>query len=437
MGEDIQKVVSESRAILAGLNFTVIDLETTGGNLKYDKIIEIGLVKVSNLKIIEKKDFLINPEIPIPQFVQNLTSISEEKIKEKPLIQEVIDDVLEFIGDDIIVAHNTSFDVPFLNSVLRRLKKPALKNKVLCTHVMTKFLIPEMMSSNLPYICKVFNIEHKKAHRALSDASSTAQILLNYLEIFIARGIRKINQLYYPRNKFELNQAHFERDQIEQLKNQVNQLVKIKHNFVLITKKDDGVITHFYVYNSEVTSEKNLNKILNSRWKKSSIKICESFVEGMLTYKDQFLNISENASKIFFKELKDAFNEKVDNKDFRKPKNEFLIIPHIVKDQFLIYDKEEIDSKRSLIFKYPGQEKKLEQFIYSNNKALKKRKLNHPQSKKYLDLKTMIFNYIENQANDVLSLKKDDFNRKNKKVLFTKITKLANSKKSQFPNFHL
>ena len=99
------------------------DLETTGGNHDKDGIIEIGLVKIDQLEIVEEKSYLIKPEIKIPDFIQKLTSIRNKDVKDSPKIEEVIEDILEFMGDRILIAHNTSFDIPFFNSVLRRLNK--------------------------------------------------------------------------------------------------------------------------------------------------------------------------------------------------------------------------------------------------------------------------------------------------------------------------
>ena len=114
---------SDSFDLINELSFCVIDLDTTGGNHNKDKIIEVGMVRVNNLKITDEKSFLINPETQIPDFIQKLTNISQNDVKDSPLIEDVIDEIIEFIGDDIIVAHNTSFDVPFLNGVLKKLKK--------------------------------------------------------------------------------------------------------------------------------------------------------------------------------------------------------------------------------------------------------------------------------------------------------------------------
>ena len=136
-----------SHEIIENLNFCVIDLETTGGNHAKDKIIEVGMVKLNGTKITETKSFLINPEMQIPDFIQKLTGISQKSVKSADIIENLIDEIVEFIDDDILVAHNTSFDVPFLNGTLRKLDRPELENRVICTNVMTKHLIPEILNS--------------------------------------------------------------------------------------------------------------------------------------------------------------------------------------------------------------------------------------------------------------------------------------------------
>jgi DNA polymerase-3 subunit epsilon len=102
-----------SQELIDNLSFCEIDLETTGGNHSKDKIIEIGMVRVKNRKIVGEMSYLVNPEMPIPEFIQNLTNISQKDVKDAKVIEDIMEEVLEFIGDDIIVAHNTSFDVPF------------------------------------------------------------------------------------------------------------------------------------------------------------------------------------------------------------------------------------------------------------------------------------------------------------------------------------
>ena len=205
-----EKNYQSSGELLRSLKFCVIDLETTGGNPDTEKIIEIGMVKIEDRKISEERSFLVNPQKDIPDFVQKLTGIRKADVEHSPTIEEVIDEIVQFIGDTILVAHNTSFDIPFLNGVLKKLQRPTLDNKVICTNIMTKYMIPDIMSSNLNYMSSIFDIPHSQAHRAIEDARATGLLLLKYMDIFESKNIRKVNQLYYPRNKFELDRSIIE-----------------------------------------------------------------------------------------------------------------------------------------------------------------------------------------------------------------------------------
>ena len=83
--------------------------------------------------------------------------------------------------------------MPFLNATLSRLNHSPLENKVICTNVMTKHLIPEILNSNLNYMSKLFKLGLENAHRASDDARATAKLLGIYLDIFRAKGLKKVS----------------------------------------------------------------------------------------------------------------------------------------------------------------------------------------------------------------------------------------------------
>ena len=258
------------------MSYCVFDLETTGGNQQNDKIIEIGLVKIKNFKIVEKKNYLIQPEINIPSFIHKLTSLKQADVEKSPLIEDVIDEILEFMKDSVLVAHNTSFDIPFFNSILRRLGKKPLKNKALCTHLMTKYLMPNLMNSNLNYMCRIFNIKHQKAHRALDDAMATAKLLIKYLNIFISKDIQKLNHLYYPRNKYELDQYHFKRnlENPNQTTEILCKLSSVKASSLVTLKGVNGVI----LYSLPFTGKREQIELIEQKvkdldWRTLTIKL--------------------------------------------------------------------------------------------------------------------------------------------------------------------
>ncbi len=353
---------NSSLDLINDLNFCVIDLETTGGNHLKDKIIEIGMVKIKKRELAESKSFLINPQINIPEFIQKLTNIKQKDVKNSPFIEDVIDEILEFIGDDIIVAHNTSFDVPFMNSVLKRLDKDPLSNKVICTNVMTKHLIPEILNSNLNYMSRLFNIEHSKAHRAYDDALATAKLLIIFLNIFIDKGIRKVNQLYYPRNKFELDRVHFETETTSN--DQIEEFTKKQESSVLITVKGErGLILATMPLESPSTESKYFMDILSKLdWKIITIQLIRPMLDGIFQFNNHYLKYPEETREAIKDYLYEKYPEDSSN-EINIASLDFLVTHHLVTDQVIVYSFLHLNTNTRPIFKIPAQKKKLFQYL--------------------------------------------------------------------------
>ena len=97
-------------------DYCVLDTETTGLSAYYDEIIEVGIIRVRNNVIVDQYSQLIHPENPIDGFITSLTGITNEMVSNMPRIEEVKADILSFIGEDVIIGHNTSFDMRFLEA---------------------------------------------------------------------------------------------------------------------------------------------------------------------------------------------------------------------------------------------------------------------------------------------------------------------------------
>lgn len=358
--KDNDNAFETSAELLNSLQFCVIDLETTGGNPDTEKIIEIGMVKIENRKITEERSFLINPEKDIPDFVQKLTGIKNSSVEHSPKIEEVIDEIIEFIGDSILVAHNTSFDIPFMNGVLKKLQRPTLENKVICTNIMTKYLIPDIMSSNLTYMSQIFNIRHSHAHRAIEDAKATASLLLTYMDIFESKNIRKVNQLYYPRNKFELDRAIIENaDGLEKV---YSTLEKIEIPVVLTIKGDNGVILTILPIKSPRKELPALKKYLEEfRWSQIHVRLCGPFIEGLFFMNSNFIKIPETYRKKTIEYLK-AHHEIKPAPNFMD-EQDFVVTPHLISGQYIVYSFLNFSPYAQLVFKFPAHKKKFHQFL--------------------------------------------------------------------------
>lgn len=423
--------------IIESLSFCVIDLETTGGNHSKDKIIEIGMVKMEGTTVTDKKGFLINPKMTIPDFIQKLTGISQKDVADAQIIDDVIEEVLEFIDDDIIVAHNTSFDVPFLNSTLKRLGRDPLENKVICTNVMTKHLIPEILNSNLNYMSRLFKISHTNAHRASDDALATAKLLAVYLEIFRDKGLKKINQLYYPRNKFELDRTHFSSD--SSLK-QITDLIKKQSSSILITAKGErGVILAAIPLEDPKTEYKFAEKILKKLdWEMITLKLINPYIESLFHFCNHYLKHSEEVRSEILEYLSKRFEVKESIVDLQKL--DFIVGHHLIQDQVMVFSFLNLSNTTKAIFKIPAQKKKLYQHLtgqinrFETNQKGKRKVMLHedliPLVESYLTFTREKQNLLYLDRKDIK--KEKDHTLKTIEMFVDKFTNL-----SEFPTKHL
>lgn len=155
-------------------NFTSIDTETTGLNCSSCEVIEIGAVRFRNWVPVKELDILIKPKNRIPYFITNLTGISNEMVKDQPCFCEIIDQFLDFVGEDDIVGHNLSFDLKFLSTGgipvytsgfefhdTMKLARKNIKRGV------------DIENHKLGTLCDYYGIELRHAHRACDDAAAT------------------------------------------------------------------------------------------------------------------------------------------------------------------------------------------------------------------------------------------------------------------------
>jgi DNA polymerase-3 subunit epsilon len=381
---------SPSYDLLHSLTFCVFDLETTGGNHQHDKIIEIGLVRIKELKIVAEKSFLIKPEIHIPEFIQKLTSIKDADVANAPLIEEVIDEILEFMGDSILVAHNTSFDIPFFNSVLRRMGRPELLNKSICTNLMTKYMIPNLLSSNLNYMSKIFDLQHEKAHRALDDTQASAELLLKYLLIFIHKNISKVNSLYYPKNKFELDRINYKKDvSHEVIFEQINSLTA---PFLVTLKGIEGVVLFSMPSHGRVDEKKYIiEKIKSIPFEIFTLKLTGPYFQGLIEMSSYFSKISDSLEIETIQKLCE-FNgidySSVDHHNAEDMPADFIVINHLIPEQYVIFPLRAIHQKLELVFRYPTHQNKLVQYINSKSARMSQGKMKRDH------LNAMISNFL-------------------------------------------
>ncbi|MCK5107364.1 MAG: 3'-5' exonuclease [Nanoarchaeota archaeon] len=179
-------------------SYVVLDIETTGLSKHRHKITEIAAVKIKNKKIVDKFHTLINPEVKIPSFITRLTGIDNELVKNKPLIHEVLPNFLNFLENEVIVAHCATFDYGFL---LKNCEEHNLifNNEKLCTRKLANRLLTNLPSKKLSCLCEYYDLTNETAHRALSDTLVTAEIFSNFLDELSKRDIKCMEDVF----KFE------------------------------------------------------------------------------------------------------------------------------------------------------------------------------------------------------------------------------------------
>ncbi|MBV9957687.1 MAG: 3'-5' exoribonuclease [Acidobacteria bacterium] len=174
-------------------DFVVVDLETTGAKTPPCRITEIGAYRVSQGRIVEEFQTLVNPETQIPPFIVNLTGITNQMVKDAPLFAEVAPLWLDFARDAVLVAHNAAFDVRFLNHELSRVfPGRRMANSHLCTVVLSRRIFPGLLNYRLQTVAEHFSITISNRHRAGGDARATAEIFLHMLQRMNEHGIRDL-----------------------------------------------------------------------------------------------------------------------------------------------------------------------------------------------------------------------------------------------------
>ena len=175
-------------------NYCVLDLETTGLSPNYDSIIEIGIIKVKENKIVDKYNSLINPGFLINEYITSITGITNEMLKGKPKIIDLKKEVLNFIGNDVLVGHNISFDVSFLQKGFNE----ELKNEYIDTLQFCRKLFKELSHHRLTDMSNYLEISRNE-HRSMSDCLCTKE-LYDFIKEKMKNNGLEINDIFAKRN---------------------------------------------------------------------------------------------------------------------------------------------------------------------------------------------------------------------------------------------
>lgn len=172
----------------------VFDIETTGFDKVNDKIIEIGAVKVKNGEIIDRFSSFINPQIPIPLRIEELTNISDEMVINADTIDVVLPKFIDFCEGCIVVAHNAGFDTGFTKIKAKELGL-SFDKTIVDTVGLTRILLPDIKNTKLDTVSEMLSISLNGHHRAVNDAEATAHIYLKFLEMLSKKGVEKLSEI--------------------------------------------------------------------------------------------------------------------------------------------------------------------------------------------------------------------------------------------------
>ena len=177
--------VDALRTPLRQLRIAVLDLETTGFSATNDRICELAIVIVRNLELHGVYQTLVNPEVPIPAATSAVHGLFDDNVKHSPTFREIAPAVREVLGKaDLIVCHNVSFDVGFMQANLARHGLPVLTGSALCTMVSAKQQWPKGPNKLKDVAERIHvTVPELAQHRAVDDAELTARVLIQMAEL--------------------------------------------------------------------------------------------------------------------------------------------------------------------------------------------------------------------------------------------------------------
>lgn len=265
------------------------DLETTGLDKYTDEVIEIAMVKFDwkTFEIIDSFSTLINPKIKIPDLISNITNIFDSDVQDAPSLEEMKNEIINFIWDTPLLWHNVFFDRNFLIQKWINIRN----NIVIDTFFLANFLLFNVPSLNLEMLCKFFNIWFSWLHRALNDVNATISLFIKLVEKFNKLSTLKKDLLYFVFNNSEDVNAEYLKDYLfwdfnkeidfwKFEKSILKQIWKNEENWKIIMDKDLDIENMSTIFNWlwKLEIRENQAKMMHisletlRNWKKSVIE---------------------------------------------------------------------------------------------------------------------------------------------------------------------
>jgi DNA polymerase-3 subunit alpha (Gram-positive type) len=164
-------------------SYVAIDLETTGLNPKFARILEVGAVKIVNGEIVDTYSKIVNAKTYLSDTIVNLTGITEEMMLQGEDIERVTPELLEFCEDYVLLGHNIQFDYSFVKKAATN-QKLSFEKKAIDTLKLARRFLPELEKRSLEYLSNYYHIEHVNKHRAYFDALATSELYQLFIKQF-------------------------------------------------------------------------------------------------------------------------------------------------------------------------------------------------------------------------------------------------------------
>ncbi len=177
---DDRIVVHGDRDMAFTDEFVAFDLETTGLSSRNDRIIEIGAVIMKEGKEVDRFQTFVDPRRPLDKKIVELTGITDDMLRGAPTIEEALPKFLEFVGDRVLVAHNSDFDTGFVRAACTRLQLPYTYT-VADTLILSQNLLPQLTKHKLDVVANALSLPEFNHHRAADDAAICGLIMARLL----------------------------------------------------------------------------------------------------------------------------------------------------------------------------------------------------------------------------------------------------------------
>lgn len=192
---DLVPAVTGTDARALSEEFICFDLETTGLSPKKERITEIGAVRVRDGQVLEHFDTFVNPQMPIPEKITELTGITDAMVQDAPLEKEALEQFFAFCGENpVLVAHNAGFDMGFLRAAAERSSLPC-EMTYIDTVPMCRSMLKDIKDAKLDTVAKYLKLKPFQHHRADDDAAVLGEIFANLLERLQESGTKDISQI--------------------------------------------------------------------------------------------------------------------------------------------------------------------------------------------------------------------------------------------------